>query len=163
MADSSTLLPSLPDPSSVSLVPSLEPAPLSGVPPMRSTPIPPDEGIHHLPVLVPNMRGLENLLNLQGQHEKRLTDEIAVFVAATEVCVTPHEATTTQTRGILESQHERICCQGPWWAPACYPEGPRGGVQSQRIRQLRHDRPIRGDHEPRRSRSRTSLDALESR
>ncbi|WWC60645.1 uncharacterized protein I303_103219 [Kwoniella dejecticola CBS 10117] len=42
----------------------------------------------HFPVLVPNMRGLENLIRLQEEHAAngggRLTDEVAVFVSATE-------------------------------------------------------------------------------
>lgn len=46
------------------------------------------EGVHY-PVLVPNMRGLENLLKLEEQHKGRgggrLTNEIAVFVSATDV------------------------------------------------------------------------------
>jgi hydroxymethylglutaryl-CoA lyase len=41
------------------------------------------------PVLVPNMRGLDNLLSLEKQHQSsgrrsRLTNEIAIFVAASE-------------------------------------------------------------------------------
>ncbi len=48
------------------------------------------ETIHagvHLPVLVPNMRGLDNLLKLEAasKGDRRLTDEIAVFVPASDV------------------------------------------------------------------------------
>jgi hydroxymethylglutaryl-CoA lyase len=43
----------------------------------------------YYPVLVPNMRGLENLLKLEEENEKagkpRLTNEIAIFVAASDV------------------------------------------------------------------------------
>jgi hydroxymethylglutaryl-CoA lyase len=43
----------------------------------------------YYPVLVPNMRGLENLLKLEDENEKagkpRLTNEIAIFVAASDV------------------------------------------------------------------------------
>ena len=41
----------------------------------------------HLPVLVPNMRGLDNLLKLEEtlKGDRRLTDEIAVFVPASDV------------------------------------------------------------------------------
>lgn len=44
-------------------------------------------------MLVPNMRGLENLLKLEDENEKagkpRLTNEIAIFVAASDVSL-PH-------------------------------------------------------------------------
>nr|XP_031859415.1 uncharacterized protein CI109_005257 [Kwoniella shandongensis]KAA5526487.1 hypothetical protein CI109_005257 [Kwoniella shandongensis] len=50
--------------------------------------VPQEAGDVHYPVLVPNMRGLENLLKLEeeweGKGKGRLTDEIAVFVSATE-------------------------------------------------------------------------------
>jgi hydroxymethylglutaryl-CoA lyase len=43
----------------------------------------------YYPVLVPNMRGLENLLKLEDENAKagkpRLTNEIAIFVAASDV------------------------------------------------------------------------------
>jgi hydroxymethylglutaryl-CoA lyase len=46
----------------------------------------------YYPVLVPNMRGLENLLKLEDENEKagkpRLTNEIAIFVAASDVSET---------------------------------------------------------------------------
>ncbi|WWC68329.1 uncharacterized protein I206_102254 [Kwoniella pini CBS 10737] len=42
----------------------------------------------HFPVLVPNMKGLDNLIKLQEEHTAkgggRLTDEVAIFVSATE-------------------------------------------------------------------------------
>lgn len=48
-----------------------------------------DEEAVHYPVLVPNMRGLENLFKLEEENRKagkgRLTDEIAVFVSASDV------------------------------------------------------------------------------
>lgn len=45
----------------------------------------------HYPVLVPNMRGLEGLLALEEKEQSSrsgvpLTNEVAVFVSATEVC-----------------------------------------------------------------------------
>lgn len=47
-----------------------------------------DEAIY-TPVLVPNMKGLDNLLKLETAHAKhdsrRLTNEIAVFVPASDV------------------------------------------------------------------------------
>ena len=47
----------------------------------------------YYPVLVPNMRGLENLLMLEEENEKagrpRLTNEIAIFVAASDVSHPP--------------------------------------------------------------------------
>ncbi|WVQ96962.1 hypothetical protein IAU59_004071 [Kwoniella sp. CBS 9459] len=50
--------------------------------------LPPHAGEVHYPVLVPNMRGLDNLIKLQEQWSAKggepLTDEIAVFVSATE-------------------------------------------------------------------------------
>lgn len=62
----------------------------------------------HLPVLVPNKRGLENLLKLDEQWTKagtgRVTDEIALFVSATEVSHYP----STLTIGVLSSKHGRI-------------------------------------------------------
>lgn len=44
---------------------------------------------NHYPVLVPNLKGLENLLELLGQHPPAPTappptDEIAIFTAATD-------------------------------------------------------------------------------
>jgi hydroxymethylglutaryl-CoA lyase len=46
------------------------------------------QGIH-IPVLIPNMRGLDNLLKLEEKHSsggsERLTDEISVFVPASDV------------------------------------------------------------------------------
>lgn len=48
----------------------------------------------YYPVLVPNMRGLENLLKLEDENEKagkpRLTNEIAIFVAASDVSFLIH-------------------------------------------------------------------------
>ncbi|ORY32188.1 hypothetical protein BCR39DRAFT_524508 [Naematelia encephala] len=75
--------------------------PLSGsVKPLDSVPLPPtsnepssDPAIEamtvHYPVLVPNMRGMDNLLKLEESWrntgaKNSLTDEIAVFVSATE-------------------------------------------------------------------------------
>lgn len=57
---------------------------LPGLPPLKQT------GDIFYPVLVPNMRGLESLLELEdsakGSREgSPLTNEIAVFVSATEV------------------------------------------------------------------------------
>lgn len=55
----------------------------------RLRPVSIDEVDVHYPVLVPNMRGLENLFKLEDENEKagkgRLTDEIAIFVAASDV------------------------------------------------------------------------------
>ena len=52
-----------------------------------------DDDIHY-PVLVPNMRGLENLFKLEDESQKsgkgRLTDEIAIFVAASDVRPSPY-------------------------------------------------------------------------
>ncbi|WRT65998.1 uncharacterized protein IL334_002949 [Kwoniella shivajii] len=53
-----------------------------------NTIIPFSAGQVHFPVLVPNMKGLENLIKLQENHSLngggKLTDEVAVFVSATE-------------------------------------------------------------------------------
>lgn len=38
----------------------------------------------HYPVLVPNLRGLQNLLNLRQSTNQPLTDEIAIFIAASD-------------------------------------------------------------------------------
>lgn len=50
------------------------------------------QGVHY-PVLVPNMRGLDNLIKLDEQHRRqgrsRVTDEIAVFISATDVSDNP--------------------------------------------------------------------------
>ncbi|TYJ55739.1 hypothetical protein B9479_003515 [Cryptococcus floricola] len=83
MADTPKLLPLLPaytnpppppDPSSPSLT--------------HHIPIPPSAQSIHYPVLVPNMKGLDNLLHLQSSSQASgggaLTDEIAVFVSASE-------------------------------------------------------------------------------
>ncbi|WVW80489.1 hypothetical protein I302_102472 [Kwoniella bestiolae CBS 10118] len=100
MADTPQLLPllppltgqSLPLPSPPSTRPQtpeesgLGPSSLKHI--IDSTLIPSSAGQVHFPVLVPNMKGLENLIKLQEQHSAngggRLTDEVAVFVSATE-------------------------------------------------------------------------------
>lgn len=62
-----------------SLLPQLRPVPESEK----------DNEAVHYPVLVPNMRGLENLFKLEEENRNvgkgRLTDEIAVFVSASDV------------------------------------------------------------------------------
>ena len=67
-------------------------SPFSGRPTIRTTQhdIPDEAKPVHYSVLVPNMRGLDNLLELARRwlasgNDSRLTDEIAVFVSATEV------------------------------------------------------------------------------
>lgn len=98
MADTSTLLPQLPVASTftgqLSERPARSESPFSGQMSAKGplAMLPSGAEVVHYPVLVPNMRGLENLLKLEaqwrsqgGQH--RLTDEIAVFVSATEVWV----------------------------------------------------------------------------
>ena len=98
MADTSVLLPQLPDPSTVAANFSERPArsesPFSGLTTVAnpSSSVPNGDEMVHYPVLVPNMRGLQNLLRLEEQRRSqggkhRLTDEIAVFVSATEVSV----------------------------------------------------------------------------
>lgn len=90
MADSSTLLPQLPPTSAIPCPP--EPAPpqeLSGIPPYSGVRLTEKDGKAWFPVLVPNMRGLDNLLKLEEEHRgtgrtEKLTEEIAVFVSATE-------------------------------------------------------------------------------
>lgn len=62
----------------------------------------------HYPVLVPNMRGLESLLELEdsakaSRNGSPLTNEIAVFVSATEV-----GETTALTPAVLQGEHERV-------------------------------------------------------
>jgi hydroxymethylglutaryl-CoA lyase len=93
MADTPILLPQLPR---VEADPMYSPAdtrsasPFSGRPlTPRHITIPLEENVVHYPVLVPNMRGLDNLLKLEEQACRRLTDEIAVFVSATEVSFGP--------------------------------------------------------------------------
>lgn len=96
MADSAALLPLLPSPSTID-APTPRPlrsaSPLSGIPVAHKTAqLPPHAEEVHFPVLVPNMRGLDNLLKLEEEHaqkgrKEKLTDEIAVFVSATEVGV----------------------------------------------------------------------------
>lgn len=55
----------------------------------RLRPVTKNDSDVHYPVLVPNMRGLENLFKLEEENQKagkgRLTDEIAIFVAASDV------------------------------------------------------------------------------
>lgn len=63
---------------------------LGGVPLPSGIEVPVSEAKAHYPVLVPNSRGLDNLLKLEEEHKarggkERLTDEISVFVSATEV------------------------------------------------------------------------------
>jgi len=63
----------------------------------------------YYPVLVPNMRGLENLLKLEDENEKagkpRLTNEIAIFVAASDVShLDIRIVTNTDFIGFLQSQ-----------------------------------------------------------
>lgn len=59
----------------------------------RLRPVTKHDGDVHYPVLVPNMRGLENLFKLEDENQKagkgRLTDEIAIFVAASDVSLHP--------------------------------------------------------------------------
>lgn len=60
------------------------------LPRVRDIPEAKGKGIH-LPVLIPNMRGLDNLLKLEEEHSgggaDRLTDEISVFVPVSDVGV----------------------------------------------------------------------------
>jgi hydroxymethylglutaryl-CoA lyase len=92
MADSSTLLPQLPLASAIPIPhPPASPHELSGIPPHSGIRLTGEEGKAWYPVLVPNMRGLDNLLTLEEEHRakgrtEKLTEEIAVFVSATEVC-----------------------------------------------------------------------------
>lgn len=55
----------------------------------RLRPIAPEGQEVYYPVLVPNMRGLENLFKLEDENKKAgrppLTNEIAIFVAASDV------------------------------------------------------------------------------
>lgn len=98
MADTTDLLPQLPVASAYTSTSrsSRTTSPFSGrSSTVISRPILPDgaETVHY-PVLVPNMRGLDNLLKLEGEWrlqggQHRLTDEIAVFVSATEVWTGP--------------------------------------------------------------------------
>lgn len=105
MADTPVLLPTLPPASTMSHLPlprsQRSESPFSGTITARTEadadadaatrpPLPEEAGVVHYPVLVPNMRGLDNLLKLEEEWKskggkERLTDEIAVFVAATEV------------------------------------------------------------------------------
>ena len=96
MADTSELLPQLPPPSIVLPVPYEQSvcseSPFSGhlTSSNRNSDLPDGAEIVHYPVLVPNMRGFQNLLKLEDKWrseggQQRLTDEIAVFVSATEV------------------------------------------------------------------------------
>ncbi|RXK42594.1 hydroxymethylglutaryl-CoA lyase [Tremella mesenterica] len=75
MSNTATLLPTLPSPSSHHTH-------------LKDVRIPDDAGIVHYPVLIPNKRGLDTLLSLEAHarenHRERLTDEIAMFVSATE-------------------------------------------------------------------------------
>ncbi|WVQ85735.1 hypothetical protein IAT38_007902 [Cryptococcus sp. DSM 104549] len=98
MADTPKLLPLLPPFTGRALRPptpaSRSESPFSGRPASPSITsltgdrLPPDAEDVHYPVLVPNMRGLENLIKLQEEWREKglpaLTDEIAVFVSATE-------------------------------------------------------------------------------
>ncbi|WVF70977.1 hypothetical protein IAT40_005773 [Kwoniella sp. CBS 6097] len=113
MADTSRLLPTLPRLTGQTLpLPTTLPSPPSSRPDspsassstLASSPLslnlgslrhkvdtnllPPHAGDVHFPVLVPNMRGLDNLVKLQEEWSAKgggpLTDEIAVFVSATE-------------------------------------------------------------------------------
>ncbi|KAK8865597.1 hypothetical protein IAR55_000741 [Kwoniella newhampshirensis] len=105
MADTPQLLPLLPPLTSRQLpLPTLSPSPMTArssspftgrpttpsVTPHTSSSLPPEAHEVHYPVLVPNMRGLEILLELEEEWKGleegrgRLTDEIAVFVSATE-------------------------------------------------------------------------------
>ena len=90
MADSATLLPQLTPSSSIAVPsPSTSPHELSGIPPPSGVQLSEQEGKAWYPVLVPNMRGLDNLLKLEEENKangrEKLTGEIAVFVSATEV------------------------------------------------------------------------------
>ncbi|OCF31859.1 hydroxymethylglutaryl-CoA lyase [Kwoniella heveanensis BCC8398] len=114
MADTPKLLPTLPPltgqnlplpqgppspPSSRPESPSASSSTISSSPPLGvdfntlrhkldTTLLPPQAGEVHYPVLVPNMRGFDNLIKLQQEWSAKgggpLTDEIAVFVSATE-------------------------------------------------------------------------------
>ncbi|WWC88200.1 uncharacterized protein L201_003105 [Kwoniella dendrophila CBS 6074] len=105
MADTSKLLPTLPSltgkslplgipspPSSRPQTPESENGSLINESSLKhiidNTIIPSSADQVHFPVLVPNMKGLENLIKLQEQHTAngggKLTDEVAVFVSATE-------------------------------------------------------------------------------
>ncbi|OXG90785.1 hydroxymethylglutaryl-CoA lyase [Cryptococcus neoformans A2-102-5] len=98
MADTPHLLPLLPPFTGKTLSPpspvSRSESPFSGRPsspsigPLTSEHLPPHAEDVHYPVLVPNMRGLDNLIKLQEDWCTKglpaLTDEIAVFVSATE-------------------------------------------------------------------------------
>lgn len=107
MADTPHLLPLLPPFTGKTLSPpspvSRSESPFSGRPssssigPLISEHLPPHAEDVHYPVLVPNMRGLDNLIKLQEDWCTKglpaLTDEIAVFVSATEVTVEPCSST----------------------------------------------------------------------
>ncbi|WWC96616.1 hypothetical protein V866_003487 [Kwoniella sp. B9012] len=73
-------------PEETSSIPIAGPSSLKHI--IDSTVIPASAGQVHFPVLIPNMKGLDNLIKLQEQHSAngggRLTDEVAVFVSATE-------------------------------------------------------------------------------
>ncbi|KAK4684005.1 hydroxymethylglutaryl-CoA lyase, partial [Tremellales sp. Uapishka_1] len=87
MADTTQLLPLLPSFStSTPSTSNRSTSPFSGLPlgGPNQDPLPEHAGDIHYPVLVPNMKGLENLLRLQEGNAERLTDEIAIFVSATE-------------------------------------------------------------------------------
>lgn len=98
MADTPQLLPLLPPFTGKTLSPpspvSRSESPFSGRPsspsigPLIGEHLPPHAEDVHYPVLVPNMRGLDNLIKLQEEWSSKglpaLTDEIAVFVSATE-------------------------------------------------------------------------------
>jgi hydroxymethylglutaryl-CoA lyase len=67
----------------------------------------------YYPVLVPNMRGLENLLKLEDENEKagkpRLTNEIAIFVAASDVSYRYLSCQISLRKGIFKSQQWCYC------------------------------------------------------
>ena len=122
MADTSKLLPTLPLASSIS-APSSRPtrstSPFSGVPTISNPqPLPPDAEVVHYPVLVPNMRGLDNLLKLEEANEQsrngeRLTDEIAVFVSATEAfSQANNHAPISKVLGALPAVIEKAASHG---------------------------------------------------
>ena len=103
----------------------------------------------HYPVLIPNMRGLDNLLKLEescrasrGPH--RLTDEIAVFVSATEVghlnrpCSSfRSHLTLTSRSGLFTSQQPRLCRKSPLLPSRRHRESHGKRLSRQGIRLLR--------------------------
>ena len=70
----------------------------------------------HYPVLVPNLKGLENLLDLlseQPSSEVPYTDEIAIFTAATDAfCKANTNCTIKESLERLEAVTKRATKEG---------------------------------------------------